>query len=324
MNAIIIGTGKMALIHASNLDKNKKINSFSVYGRNTLRLKRFENFKKSNFLETDLEQLIQKTSLQIAIICLPHKLGKELINQLILAGCHIFTEKPSFVSTYAAKCALKYLSQENKFLMVGYTLRFLREIKHLKKIIDLGSLGALKEISIRISRSVMVEGWLNNPTLSTGVVGELAVHAIDLARFLTNQEIAEFSYQLRTLHKERNVPDSLNMSILFSDGVFAKINASMNIPIFSNEIIVVGEDSTAMVINGHVITRTNTRNTPIKKLFLQDYLSQIKLPLHYLFYNPYKAQINEFINNIELNKPPECDLIFDLPTIKVCQQLLDS
>ena len=322
MRAIIIGAGKMAQIHARSLQNNNKIKSFSVCGRNTEHQNLFSKFAKFFKYESNLDNMLNIEVFSYAIICLPHALRKDQFISLLQHGCHILTEKPSFTNLHDANEIFDLSLKLKKKIIIGYTLRYLPEIRQLRNLIEDNQLGVIKEIFIRMGRWAGPKGWLNNPELSTGVVGELSVHAIDLCRFLHDKIIIGESHALRKLQQGRKTPDSLSLTLDYEDGSFANINTSLNMPISENEIIVVGENAVSTLNNFRVITRSLNRDYSFKNLFVGDYLNGLGIPLRYLFYNPYQVEMDEFIDHRYQNTDYSCDLRFDLETVKLCEDII--
>ena len=130
----------------------------------------------------DIDTMLSAEAIDAAILSIPTFLHKEIGLKCIEKGIHLLIEKP-IASNSADGRELKECSRRNNIkLVLGYVERFNPVVRALKEEIR------EKEVySISTTRI-----GPKPPRISdVGVLTDLAVHDIDLIRFLTNREIAE-------------------------------------------------------------------------------------------------------------------------------------
>lgn len=325
MKAIILGSGQMAKVHASSLQKHRDIKSFACWGRSAQDLAKLKrSFSKCNEISLELSKLLEKEQFDIAIVCLPHNMRFTLIQKVIQHGCHVLCEKPSAM-TYEEAMNLEQLClKTNKCLMIAYTLRYLDEVKELKTLIEQNKFGQISRIYFRTGRNVPNDGWLNQSHASTGVVGELAVHGIDLVRYLIDDEIVQVDSSTQKCRAGRNVPDETSILLHFKKGALASVHCSMNYPFFENELAIIGTLGAARVYRGKVFYRDFKQASSRFALLFQFLISGFTFPFHYIFKNPYRIELAHFINYINLGVQPPSSISFDLETIRVCENVLNN
>lgn len=136
---------------------------------------------------TDSHSLFKKAGeLEAVAIVTPTPNHYETAVHAIKAGKHVFVEKPMCDSVERAKKLVMIARERKVKLMVGYIERFNPAVQELKKLIDRGKIGRLIAFSARrVGRPVKVS--------EVGVIKDLAVHDIDVMRFLIGEPKSVFA-----------------------------------------------------------------------------------------------------------------------------------
>lgn len=141
---------------------------------------------------TDLEKMLTEVEFDMADICLPTYLHKEYTVRMLRAGKHVLCEKPMALSSADCDEMIKVAAEENKRLMIGQCLRFEPTYLYLKRCIEDGRFGKLKNLAME-RLSIMprwgFEDWFFDYNKSGGVALDLHIHDIDIARFLLGEPI---------------------------------------------------------------------------------------------------------------------------------------
>lgn len=130
----------------------------------------------------DIDTMLSQESIDAAILSTPTFLHKEIGLKCMEKGIDLLIEKPIASSSADGRVLKECALQNNIKLVLGYVERFNPVVLTLKEEIR------NKEVySISITRI-----GPNPPRISdVGVLTDLAVHDIDLIRFLTHREIVE-------------------------------------------------------------------------------------------------------------------------------------
>lgn len=133
---------------------------------------------------------------RIDAVCIatPHKFLYPLAKEALLAGKHVFVEKPGS-KTAEEMCDLIRLAKEHKrALTVGFNYRFFDSLRQVRKIVDAGTIG--EAVSLRIThghpgRPGYEKEWRMNKELAGGgVLMDQGLHCIDLALWFLNDRAA--------------------------------------------------------------------------------------------------------------------------------------
>ncbi len=131
---------------------------------------------------TDYEKVLGLEDVSGVIIATPTGLHYEHAKMALESGKHVLVEKP-LTETVDQALELKEIARENnRIVMVGFLLRFSSAIRYSKNIYHSNELGNI--LTIMAKRT----SYWPNRSLDVGVIRDLAIHDIDLIRFITDGE----------------------------------------------------------------------------------------------------------------------------------------
>ena len=133
---------------------------------------------------TDLEEMLSKEKIDLIDICIPTYLHKKYAIDMLNRGYLVMSEKPMALNSKDCK---DMIAASNGRLMIGQCLRFSPEYLYAKKIIDDGAYGKVTSASFRRLSEPPTWGWddwFMSYERSGGVIFDLHIHDLDIARFL--------------------------------------------------------------------------------------------------------------------------------------------
>lgn len=145
-------------------------------------------------LYTDNENdLIYNDEIDVIDISTPNIYHYETAKKAIMAGKHVYCEKPLAV-TYAQASELSRLAKEKGVICgIVFNNRFLSPILRAKALIDEGKLGKILSFSIKYLHSSALDtkksaGWKQDKDIcGGGVLFDLGSHAVDLIYYLCGE-----------------------------------------------------------------------------------------------------------------------------------------
>ncbi len=162
---------------------------------------------------TDWRKMLASGEIQLLDNGGPNDIHAEPCIAAAQQGIHLLCEKPLARTAAEALPMLAAARAAGVKHMTAYNYRFVPAIRQLRLLIDSGALGRIYHF-----RAVYLQDWLlphaGTPHLwrmdadraGSGALGDLAAHALDLARYLVG-EIGAVSAQTRTFIPERPLPD---------------------------------------------------------------------------------------------------------------------
>lgn len=148
---------------------------------------------------TDMDELIATVDFDVADICLPSFLHKDVTVKMLRAGKHVLCEKPMALSSSDADEMVRTAKEENKQLMVGQCLRFSEHYRYLKDCIETNRYGKLKNLILERYTAYPRWGaqkWFDQTDKCGGCLIDTHIHDVDIARFLLGdpQKVTAIAY----------------------------------------------------------------------------------------------------------------------------------
>ena len=166
---------------------------------------------------TDWREVVARDDIDVVDIVTPGDSHAEIAIAALEAGKHVLCEKP-LANTVAEAEAMAEAAGKAAALgiraMVGFTYRRVPAVTFLRDLIAEGAVGTVNQV-----RASYRQDWLVDPEMplawrlqkehaGSGALGDIGAHAIDLAQFVTGQNIDKVSGVIDTIVKERPLLDN--------------------------------------------------------------------------------------------------------------------
>ncbi len=189
-------------------------------------------------ITTNIDDVINNSSLDAVVIATPAKTHYSLIKKALEAGKHVLAEKPLTVKTEEAKDLIKLAKKGKKVLIPGHIFEHHDGIKEVQKRISNKVLGKPYYMYSRRTNLGPIRNDVN-------AVWDLALHDISIFNFILNAipfkvKANGFSY-LRD-----NIEDVGFITLYYPKNIIAHIHVSWLDPRKIREIVIVGDKKMLM------------------------------------------------------------------------------
>lgn len=182
----------------------------------------------------DYRKMLEELAPDAVTIAVPTKFHYGVAMEAISRGVHVLIEKPLSFSIEEGKKIIDSAQNNNVKLMVGHIERFNPAIIALKDKIGSGSIGKIYQVEMRR------QGPFPTRINDVGVVKDLAVHDLDILRYITGQEILRLYAETRCiLNSSRE--DLLVALLTLENGIVGDLNINWVTPTKIRELRVLGE-----------------------------------------------------------------------------------
>jgi len=185
----IIGAGYMARRH---LHAYKKISDVEIVGVVGKTDKNRDYFKKKNnidkFYKNHLD-LLSNGNIDSVSVVTPTFTHSEIVKDCFKAGCHVLCEKPIALNLREAYEMVIAGEKANKLFMMGFIMRFYKEFQRMKRLIEDGEIGDVRNAWFRKGSRLPIGEWYLNPQKSGGVIFEMGTHLIDWIGWIVGSRI---------------------------------------------------------------------------------------------------------------------------------------
>jgi predicted dehydrogenase len=183
---------------------------------------------------TDYRHLLDEEKPDAVTLAVPTVDHLKVALEIIERGIHLLIEKPIAFAVDEGEQIIRAAQQKGVKLMVGHIERFNPAITTLKEFLSVGTLGRVFQMDARR------QGPFPDRVRDVGVVIDLAVHDLDVMRFVTGADVvrvyAETERQIHSTHE-----DLLMGLVRLSDGTVGALTINWLTPTKIRELYVTGE-----------------------------------------------------------------------------------
>ena len=302
LRVAVIGTGFWGKNHARIYTELAETELVAVCDVNSERAKEIAaKFGAKPY--TQSSKLYKKEKVDAVSICTwSTKLAQEAMRAL-RAGKHVFVEKPMATNIKQARKMVSCAEENKLCLMVGFLMRFIPGIQHMKKAIRKKELGNLVCATAR-----RVSAWPERIG-DVGVVKDIAIHDIDIMRYLFNTDpVAVYAKAGKMKHTK--FEDYAQIMLAFPEGRTAFIEANWLTPYKIRKLIVTGSEA---IMTLDYITQ---------ELIIDDAKRSVKP--RYPWKEPLKAELENFVISVSKGKKPAITGIDGLKALQIAEAALKS
>lgn len=175
-------------------------------------------------VSTDLDAMLADDAVDTVVVATRHDSHACLVSQGLLAGKHVFVEKPLCLTLHdLAEIEALVAARPTQQLMIGFNRRFAPQVQRIKTL--LAGVKGPKSFVITVNAgAIPSDHWTQNPEVGGGrVIGE-ACHFIDLLRFLVGCPIVLHSRSMM----DSATDDTVNLHLGFADGSIGTVHYFAN------------------------------------------------------------------------------------------------
>jgi len=233
MNVAVIGVGSMGKNHARIYADLPDVHLAGVADANPAAAETIaERYRTTPY--TDYRAMLDAEKPTAVSIVTPTVEHLNAAQAVIERGIHLLIEKPIAFQLDEAQQIIELARAAGVKLMIGHIERFNPAIQALKSRLDAGELGRVFQIDARR------QGPFPARVKDVGVVIDLAVHDLDIMRYLTGADVRRvFAETERRIHS--TYEDLLEGLVRFEDGTVGTLAINWLTPTKIRELVGTGE-----------------------------------------------------------------------------------
>lgn len=233
MKVAVIGVGSMGRNHARNFSEMPDANLVGVADPNEAAASAVA--KRCGCRSyADYREMLEKEKPDAVSVVVPTVYHKEVALNVIKRGTNLLLEKPIAFQVDEAEEIIAAAEKAGVKLMIGHIERFNPAVVALKERIEADELGRVLQIDARR------QGPFPPRIQDVGVVIDLAVHDLDIMRYITKAEVVRiFSETERRVHSARE--DLSSTLVRLTDGTIGSLTINWLTPTKIRELYVTGE-----------------------------------------------------------------------------------
>jgi len=248
----------------------------------------------------DIGSVLNDADIEAVVIATPAALHFEIAENALLAGKHLFVEKPLALNHAAGAKLVRLAAEKEKILFVGHILHYHAAVVRLKEIIKAGKIGKLQYIySRRLS--------LGKIRREENILWSFAPHDISIILSLAGEE-PSYVDSIGSYFLHAQIADVTVTNLKFPSGIGAHIFVSWLNPYKEQKLVVVGSNG-MLVFDDTEPVETKLFHYP-HTINWQDGLpvpkkaESIPIDLQDIWEEPLKAECKAFLQAIETSAQP--------------------
>ncbi|MBF7025318.1 Gfo/Idh/MocA family protein [Staphylococcus kloosii] len=200
----IIGTGGIARTHA---DISNNLSEVNLYGAYDIDYRNLENFcsKYNTNSFKDINKLLAE--IDVAIICSPNFCHVEHIIKSLENNCDVLCEKPLTISLEEANILKNYKEKNFNIKAINLNYRNLTVVKKITELLEENRIGEIISVQMSFLKNSAIKRkyftWRDNgkSNLSSGALGDLGIHLLDLSTFITKSHVKNETIKTKMMTK---------------------------------------------------------------------------------------------------------------------------
>ena len=259
INVGVIGTGWCGGIRAEACSKSPFVNELHIAEIKEARLQEVADLTRPVTATTDYRRLIDNPSIEAVMISTtPEPTHYPIAKESMLAGKHVFLEKPIALELSEADELIALARSKELLFTIGYSQRFNPKFAYVKRSIDDGTIG--EPVSALVSRHITRNlGKKIGGRVKLSPAAMEATHDIDFVLWCLapRKPVRVYAQEVRKIMgPQYNVPDCVWIIVTMDDGSAFTIGAGWVLPpaypnFSSTWIEVVGTEGALMVDDTH-------------------------------------------------------------------------
>nr|BAL55174.1 oxidoreductase, Gfo/Idh/MocA family/transferase hexapeptide repeat protein [uncultured Acetothermia bacterium]BAL60215.1 oxidoreductase Gfo/Idh/MocA family/transferase hexapeptide repeat protein [Candidatus Acetothermum autotrophicum] len=237
---------KLAIVGVGNWGKNLLRNFCALLGEERVvacdadpqRLQGARAQHPSIHTVSDFAALLDDAHVDAVVIATPVVTHYELARRALLAGKHVFVEKPIALRSQEAQELIELAERNKRVLMVDHLLEYHPAVERLKQLVQSGDLGEIfclysQRLNLGVIRTEENALW------------SLAPHDISVMLYLLEQEpVRVHAHGACYLQKE--IEDMVFVTLEFSKNILGHVHASWLDPQKIRKLVVIGSKKMAI------------------------------------------------------------------------------
>ncbi len=233
MKAAVIGVGAIGRNHARLYNEIEGVELVAVADNDPAAAARVGGQLHTKSYG-DYREMLKQEQIDVISVSVPTMLHHQVALDCIAAGVNVLVEKPIAATVAEGEAMIAAAAKAGVKFTVGHIERFNPAIIELKRRLDAGEIGRVFQVHARRL------GPFPARIRDVGVVIDLAIHDVDIMRYLVGSEVsrvyAETAQNLNTAHE-----DLLSGLLRFSNGTIGVLDINWLTPTKIRELQVTGE-----------------------------------------------------------------------------------
>ena len=233
MKTALIGCGNISRVHLAALDAMEDVTLAAVADCVPERARAAAEAHGCRAY-TDYSEMLDREHPDVVHICTPHYLHVEMACAALERGCHVLCEKPGAITKESLSLLRLAQTKSGKACGICFQNRYNAGALLAKHLLEKEAYGKLTAAAAHVLWSrdehYYSDGWHGKKaTEGGGVLGNQAVHTVDLLRWLVGADMVSCTSHIANDHLQGviEVEDTALVRMRYANGILAQLDATV-------------------------------------------------------------------------------------------------
>jgi predicted dehydrogenase len=229
----------------------------------------------------------------------------EIVEKCLKARKDVFVEKPLAVRSAEASELVTLAHQNGRIFAVGHIYRYHPAVVQIKSMINRGTLGTLRLLDGRYLGT-------RGPRSDSGVLLNLAIHFVDLYRYLLGEDPIEVFARCQKFSSESRFEDHAVLTLKYPSGSMGHMTVSWLSVQKTRDVLVAGENLTLFVdLAGNQQVTSERSSPPSATMTIKGT-------------EPLLAELTDFVNCVRTRARPLSDAESAVGEIRILEKAQEA
>jgi len=302
----VIGAGRIGLVHLEALQACPTAKAIIVSNPTVSKAEAAsKQYNVAEFTGNDMD-VINHPDVEAVWICSPSQFHADQIKACAAAGKHVFCEKPIATDLPETVEAINACDTAGVKLMTALQRRFDPNFARVKAAIEAGEVG--ETVLIKLTSRDPSPPPFEYVQGGGGIFKDMAVHDLDMARFLMGSEPVEI-FATGTCQIDKSIEalsgpealDTAQVMLRFANGKEAIIDVCRQAPY--------GYDQRAEVLGQKGMIQTDNMYPNTARVYTQDFTGNADMPYDFFmsrYKEAYQVETKAFVDCLVNDTPSPC------------------
>ncbi len=309
INVGIIGTGWCGGIRADTCATNPVVGNLHLAENRPERLAEVAKATGAKTATTDYRELLKIKEIDACMIsATPETNHYPMARECLLAGKHVFLEKPIAIELHEADDLIAIARRNKLKFTIGYSQRFNPKFAYVKKAITDGTIGrpvsavVSRHITRSLGKKITGRGKLSPAAMEATHDLDFVLWCLEPARPV--KVFSTVNYGVMRESTGADIPDTQIITVIMDNGISFVVNAGWSLPpgypnFSTTWIEMVGTEGALLVDDSHRDVILNTMQSGMR-------LPMSSMPgefVDHAYAGPMKAETVHFLEAVACDRP---------------------
>ena len=230
----VIGAGMQGASHLRQLSQHPLVDLRALCDINENLLTSAADAHNSPLRFTDYGDLFDSDEIDAVVVVLPDHLHRDAAVRALEAGKHVLLEKPMATNVEDAVAIAEAARNNDGFLMLNLSNRWMYPFSEGKKIVDSGAYGDVRHVFARMTNRIDLPTKMLPWLKDSHPAHWIGIHRLDIARWWIGREVVRVrGVERYGVLKEQgyDAPDFYQATIEFDGGAVMNLEGSWILPL---------------------------------------------------------------------------------------------